>query len=153
MSDQINHECGIALVRLLKPLEFYVAKYGTALYGIQKLHLMLQKQHNRGQDGAGIAEVKFDLPPGNKYISRLRSNANAPIQDLFNKVYNRIEDVVKDNKKRLHDVNWLKSNVEQISASMKDIRDTIHHVVSNMDDDGDFKRILEKRHTRRISLS
>ena len=112
MSEQINHECGIALVRLLKPLEFYVAKYGTALYGIQKLHLMLQKQHNRGQDGAGIAEVKFDLPPGNKYISRLRSNANAPIQDLFNKVYNRIEEGVKDNKNRLHDVNWLKANVE-----------------------------------------
>ncbi len=112
MSDQINHECGIALVRLLKPLEYYVAKYGTALYGVQKLHLLLQKQHNRGQDGAGIAEVKFDLPPGNKYISRIRSNANAPIQDLFNKVYDRLENLVKENKKRIHDANWLKSNAE-----------------------------------------
>ena len=112
MSDHINHECGIALVRLLKPLEYYVAKYGTALYGIQKLHLMLQKQHNRGQDGAGIAEVKFDLPPGNKYISRLRSNANAPIQDLFKRVYNRLEDAIKDNKKRLHDPNWLKTHAD-----------------------------------------
>ena len=85
MSDQVNHECGIALIRLLKPLEYYLAKYGTSLYGIQKLHLLLQKQHNRGQDGAGIAEVKLDLPAGNKYISRQRSNANAPIEDLFNK--------------------------------------------------------------------
>ena len=112
MSDQINHECGIALVRLLKPLEFYLAKYGTSLYGIQKLHLLLQKQHNRGQDGAGIAEVKFDLPPGNRYITRIRSNANAPIEDIFNKVYDRLEGVVKGNRKRLHDVNWLKSNAD-----------------------------------------
>ena len=112
MSEQVNHECGIALIRLLKPLEYYLAKYGTSLYGVQKLHLLLQKQHNRGQDGAGIAEVKFDLPPGNKYISRLRSNANAPIEDLFNRVYNRLQVVTKDNRKRLHDVNWLKANAD-----------------------------------------
>lgn len=112
MSDQVKHECGIALIRLLKPLEYYVAKYGTSLYGIQKLHLLLQKQHNRGQDGAGIAAVKFDLPPGKKYINRMRSNANAPIQDLFNKVYDRIDEMTKDNRNRLHDVNWLKNNVE-----------------------------------------
>ncbi len=112
MSDQINHECGIALIRLLKPLEYYLAKYGTSLYGLQKLHLMLQKQHNRGQDGAGIAEVKFDLPPGNKYISRVRSNANAPIQDIFKKAYIRINDAVRDNPKRLNDVAWLKRNAE-----------------------------------------
>jgi len=112
MSDKINHECGIAFIRLLKPLEYYLAKYGTSLYGLQKLHLMLQKQHNRGQDGAGIAEVKFDLPPGKKYINRVRSNANGPIQDLFNKVYDRIEDITRDNSKRIHDVNWLKSNAD-----------------------------------------
>lgn len=112
MSEQINHECGIAVIRLLKPLEYYLAKYGTSLYGIQKLHLLLQKQHNRGQDGAGIAEVKFDLPPGNRYISRIRSNASAPIQDLFNTVYDKIEVATKDNKKRLSDVNWLKANVD-----------------------------------------
>lgn len=112
MSDKINHECGIAFIRLLKPLEFYLAKYGTALYGLQKLHLLLQKQHNRGQDGAGIAEVKFDLPPGQKYINRIRSNAGAPIQDVFNKVYNRLEDLTKDNHKRIQDVNWLKSNAD-----------------------------------------
>lgn len=112
MSDQINHECGIAMVRLLKPLEYYLAKYGTSLYGIQKLHLLLQKQHNRGQDGAGIASVKFDLPPGNRYINRTRSNVNAPIEDIFNRVYGKLQDLVKDNPKRIHDVNWLKSNAD-----------------------------------------
>jgi len=112
MSDRINHECGIALIRLLKPLEYYLAKYGTSLYGLQKLHLLLQKQHNRGQDGAGIAEVKFDLPPGNKYISRIRSNAHSPIEDTFNKAYNRIEQAVAPNRKRINDVNWLKAHTD-----------------------------------------
>ncbi len=112
MSDKVNHECGIALIRLLKPLEYYLAKYGTSLYGLQKLHLLLQKQHNRGQDGAGIAEVKFDLPPGNRYISRIRSNANSPIEDLFNKAYEGIQDVVNDNENRIHDVNWLKTHAD-----------------------------------------
>jgi len=112
MSDQVNHECGIALIRLLKPLEYYLAKYGTSLYGLQKLHLLLQKQHNRGQDGAGIAEVKFDLPPGNKYISRIRSNANAPIEDTFNRAYDRIKHAVDRNPERIHDVNWLKANAD-----------------------------------------
>ena len=112
MSEQVNHECGIALIRLLKPLEYYLAKYGTSLYGLQKLHLLLQKQHNRGQDGAGIAEVKFDLPPGRQYINRLRSNANAPIEDVFNKAYDHIHEITNDNQKRLHDVNWLKANAD-----------------------------------------
>lgn len=112
MSDQLNHECGIALIRLLKPLEYYLAKYGTSLYGLQKLHLLLQKQHNRGQDGAGIAEVKFDLPPGNKYISRIRSNASSPIEDTFNRAYGRIEQAVSNHQERIRDVNWLKSNTD-----------------------------------------
>lgn len=112
MSDQINHECGIALIRLLKPLEYYLSKYGTSLYGIQKMHLLLQKQHNRGQDGAGIAEVKFDLPPGKKYISRIRSNANAPIQDVFKRLYGKISEATNGHPERLNDVNWLKANAE-----------------------------------------
>jgi len=112
MSDQIKHECGIALVRLLKPLEYYLGKYGTSIYGLQKLHLLLQKQHNRGQDGVGIAEVKFDLPPGQKYINRQRSNSEGPIKDLFNKVYNKFNDVRMENPKRLNDVNWLKNNID-----------------------------------------
>lgn len=112
MSDQIKHECGIALVRLLKPLEYYLGKYGTSIYGLQKLHLLLQKQHNRGQDGVGIAEVKFDLPPGQKYINRHRSNSESPIKDLFNKVYSKFNDVRLENPRRLNDVNWLKDNVD-----------------------------------------
>lgn len=114
MSDQIKHECGIALVRLLKPLEYYQAKYGTAVYGLNKLHLLMQKQHNRGQDGAGIATIKFDLEPGNKYINRLRSNSSTSIQDIFNKVYKQLEIIKKESPARLNDVDWLKHNVDFI---------------------------------------
>ena len=112
MSDQIEHECGIAFVRLLKPLEYYLAKYGTSIYGLQKLHLLIQKQHNRGQDGVGIAEVKFDLPPGKKYINRIRSNTDSPIKDLFNSVYDKFNHEKSINPNRLMDVNWLKHNVD-----------------------------------------
>ena len=112
MSDRINHECGIALIRLRKPLEYYLAKYGTSVYGLQKLHLLMQKQHNRGQDGAGIAEVKIDLEPGERYISRLRSNSSSPIQDVFNSAYDGIHAATKDNASRLADVNWLKLNAD-----------------------------------------
>ena len=112
MSDQIKHECGIALIRLRKPLEFYLAKYGTAFYALQKLHLLMQKQHNRGQDGAGIAGIKLDLQPGHKYISRLRSNATAPIKDIFTKIYDRLHQIEKQRPERLLDVNWLKQNVD-----------------------------------------
>lgn len=111
MSDQIKHECGIAMVRLLKPLEYYLGKYGTAIYGLQKLHLLMQKQHNRGQDGAGMACVKFDLPPGRKYIDRVRSNSVTPIKDIFNSVYDILFELSEDNPKRLKDVNWLKHNM------------------------------------------
>lgn len=111
MSDQIKHECGIAFVRLLKPLEHYLAKYGTSIYGLQKMHLLMQKQHNRGQDGVGIAEVKFDLPPGKKYINRQRSNSSTPIKDLFNTIYEEFNNVKKENPKRLNDIDWLKNNI------------------------------------------
>ena len=112
MSDQIKHECGIALIRLLKPLEYYLAKYGTSFYALQKLHLLMQKQHNRGQDGAGIAGVKLDMTPGNKYISRLRSNSNAPIKDIFNQVYERLSELKEKTRARLTDVQWLKQNID-----------------------------------------
>ena len=85
MSDSIKHECGIAFIRLLKPLDFYHDKYGTAFYGINKMHLLLQKQRNRGQDGAGIATIKLNPEPGNRYISIKRSNDPQPIRDLFEK--------------------------------------------------------------------
>ncbi|MBE0651435.1 MAG: amidophosphoribosyltransferase [Bacteroidales bacterium] len=112
MSDQIKHECGIALVRLLKPLEYYLAKYGTSIYGLQKLHLMMQKQHNRGQDGAGMACIKFDLPPGEKYINRIRSNSSTPIQSIFNKVYDHFQEVQSKHPKRINDVGWMKTHMD-----------------------------------------
>ena len=90
MSDTIKHECGIALIRLLKPLEFYKEKYGSAFYGINKMYLMLEKQHNRGQDGAGLASIKLDMAPGERYISRIRSNAQQPVQDIFSQINERI---------------------------------------------------------------
>ena len=90
MSDAIKHECGIALLRLKKPLEFYKEKYGSAFYGIQKMYLLMEKQHNRGQDGAGFASIKLDVEPGERYISRVRSNDAQPIQDVFAQINNRI---------------------------------------------------------------
>ena len=112
MSELIKHECGIALVRLLKPLEFYLAKYGTSFYGLNKLHLLMQKQHNRGQDGAGIANVKLDIKPGHKYISRLRSNSESSIKDIFSQVYDSFGQKVEENPNRLNDPQWLKENLD-----------------------------------------
>lgn len=87
MSESIKHECGLAFIRLLKPLQFYYDKYGTPLYGIQKMQLLLQKQRNRGQDGAGLATIKLDMPPGSRYISRKRSNSSTYLEDIFSDVY------------------------------------------------------------------
>lgn len=114
MSDAIHHECGIALVRLLKPLEYYQARYGTAFYGLNKLHLLMQKQHNRGQDGAGVATIKFDMEPGNRYINRTRSNAEAPIQDIFHQIFEPLQVLEEHHPHRLTDVPYLKSNVEML---------------------------------------
>ncbi len=111
MSDAIKHECGIAFVRLLKPLEYYLAKYGTAFYGFNKLYLLMQKQHNRGQDGAGIANIKFDMDPGHKYLNRLRSNSPTSLKDIFGKVYDQLEEIKRNNPSRLNDIDWLKQNV------------------------------------------
>ena len=104
MSDNLKHECGIALVRLLKPLEYYKKKYGTALYGVHKMYLMLEKQHNRGQDGAGLASVKLDMQPGERYISRIRSNDAQPIQDVFRRINERINGLMKENPHLKDDV-------------------------------------------------
>ncbi|MFM8243874.1 MAG: amidophosphoribosyltransferase [Crocinitomicaceae bacterium] len=110
MSDAIKHECGIALLRLKKPMQFYVDKYGSALYGINKLHLLMEKQHNRGQDGAGVANIKFDMEPGERYISRTRSIAKSPIQDIFDQINNRFRQISQEDKARLKDVHYLKKN-------------------------------------------
>ena len=112
MSELIKHECGIALIRLLKPLGYYLAKYGTSFYGLNKLHLLMQKQHNRGQDGAGIANIKFDLEPGNRYINRIRSNSQTPIIDVFKQVFQKIRTLQKEHPDRLMDTDWLKQNIE-----------------------------------------
>jgi amidophosphoribosyltransferase len=110
MSDAIKHECGIALLRLKKPMQFYVDKYGSALYGINKLHLLMEKQHNRGQDGAGIANIKFDMAPGERYISRVRSIAKSPIQDIFDQINVRFQQIAEENSENLKDVEYLKRN-------------------------------------------
>ncbi|WP_172916568.1 amidophosphoribosyltransferase [Capnocytophaga canis] len=96
MSDNLKHECGIAMVRLLKPLEYYKEKYGTLFYAINKMYLLMEKQHNRGQDGAGLASVKFDMQAGERYISRVRSNESQPIQDIFKQINTRISNLLKE---------------------------------------------------------
>ncbi len=110
MSDAIKHECGIALLRLKKPLQFYAEKYGTAFYGLNKMYLLMEKQHNRGQDGAGIANIKIDMPPGKRYISRMRSNDPQPIRDLFSKVMTRFEELERSRPDKLGDTQYLKDN-------------------------------------------
>ncbi|WP_264525919.1 amidophosphoribosyltransferase [Flavobacterium sp. N502536] len=114
MSDALKHECGIALVRLLKPLEYYKEKYGTAFYGIQKMYLMMEKQHNRGQDGAGFASIKLDVAPGERYISRVRSNHSQPIQDVFKQINERINEEMSSHPEYADDVAKQKANIPYI---------------------------------------
>ncbi|KAF2328401.1 amidophosphoribosyltransferase [Flavobacterium nitrogenifigens] len=114
MSDALKHECGIALVRLLKPLEYYKEKYGTAFYGIQKMYLMMEKQHNRGQDGAGFASIKFDVEPGQRYISRVRSNHSQPIQDVFKQINERVSEELKAHPELGDDMKELKANIPYV---------------------------------------
>jgi amidophosphoribosyltransferase len=114
MSDAIKHECGIALVRLKKPLQFYKDKYGSAFYGINKMYLLMEKQHNRGQDGAGFASVKINVAPGTRYISRVRSNKSAPIQDVFAQINDRLNDVLEQNPDKKDDVDWQEENMPYI---------------------------------------
>jgi len=111
MSDQLHHECGLALLRLLKPLSFYQKKYGTPFYALNKLYLLMEKQHNRGQDGAGVANIKFDVEPGTRYISRHRSNDRQAIQDIFSHIHSRFEELQKSDPEKLKDANWLKKNM------------------------------------------
>ena len=110
MSDAIKHECGIALLRLKKPLQYYYDKYGTAFYGLKKLHLLMEKQHNRGQDGAGVANIKFDMQPGERYISRFRSSNDKPIQEIFDHINDRFAKVQAEDKDLLNDVEYLKKH-------------------------------------------
>jgi amidophosphoribosyltransferase len=111
MSDQIKHECGVAFIRLLKPLSFYQKKYGTALYGLNKLYLLMEKQHNRGQDGAGVATIKLDIEPGKRYISRHRSMASNAVADIFEYIQKKFADIQKEQPEKMADAAWLKENV------------------------------------------
>lgn len=111
MSDAIKHECGIAVIRLLKPLDYYIKKYGTALYGINKLYLLMEKQHNRGQDGAGVANIKFDVEPGTHYIDRQRATGSSAIKQIFAKINSQFEEIHQRNPEKLKDPVWLKKHV------------------------------------------
>ncbi len=110
MSDAIKHECGIALLRLKKPLTFYLEKYGSAFYGLNKMYLLMEKQHNRGQDGAGLANIKLNMSPGTRYISRHRSVHSKPIQDIFSYINKRFQDLEDTSPEKLKDVEFLKNN-------------------------------------------
>ncbi|GEC78435.1 amidophosphoribosyltransferase [Flavobacterium aquatile] len=114
MSDAIKHECGIALLRLKKPLEFYKEKYGSAFYGIQKMYLLMEKQHNRGQDGAGFASIKLDVEQGERYISRVRSNDAQAIQDVFKQINERINEELTSHPEYVDDVAAQKANIPYI---------------------------------------
>ena len=118
MSDALKHECGIAMVRLLKPLAFYKKKYGTAFYGVNKMYLMMEKQHNRGQDGAGFASIKLDPTAGERYISRVRSNKPQPIQDIFAQINNRINAEFEKNPGIKDDVAAQKKEIPYIGELM-----------------------------------
>ncbi|SHI44788.1 amidophosphoribosyltransferase [Pseudozobellia thermophila] len=114
MSDAIKHECGISVIRLLKPLEYYKKKYGTAFYGVNKMYLMMEKQHNRGQDGAGFASIKLDVAPGERYMSRVRSCEQQPIQDIFAQINDRINSTLAKHPDHGDDVAWQKKNIPYI---------------------------------------
>src|ERR1700675_3414497 len=96
MSDAIKHECGLAFIRLRKPFSHYLQQYGTVLYGIHKLYLLMEKQHNRGQDGAGVASVKFDMTPGTPIIHRVRSASQNAMEEIFGKINHKLADVQKN---------------------------------------------------------
>ncbi len=118
MSDALQHECGIAQIRLLKPLDFYKKKYGTAFYGINKMYLIMEKQHNRGQDGAGFASIKLDMQPGERYISRVRSIKQQPIQDIFDQINTRINDLLIQNPDIANDAEAQKKKVPYLGELM-----------------------------------
>src|ERR1051325_1765194 len=110
MSDSIKHECGIALIRLLKPIEYYVEKYRTVAYGLNKLYLLMEKQHNRGQDGAGAAVIKLDPHPGSHFINRVRSSTNQPIADVFTEIFSSFPKDRKPSADPIAEADWYKRN-------------------------------------------
>ncbi len=118
MSDTIKHECGIALLRLKKPLSYYHKKYGSSLFGINKMYLMMEKQHNRGQDGAGFASIKLNMNPGERYISRIRSCEKQPIQDIFNQISTRVQEQINLNPELQKNSELLKQKAPYVGEVM-----------------------------------
>ena len=111
MSDAVKHECGIALIRLRKDYQYYINKYNTPLYGLNKLYLMMEKQVNRGQDGAGVANIKIDVSPGHRYISRYRSVEQNAVPDIFKKIHKKFQKAFKGHKDKLKDARWIQENI------------------------------------------
>src|SRR5258705_5096787 len=111
MSDPIKHECGLAFIRLRKPFSYYQQQYGTVLWGLNKLYLLMEKQHNRGQDGAGVATIKLDIEPGKRYISRHRSMASNAVADIFEYIQKKFADIQKEQPDKLNDAECLQENV------------------------------------------
>lgn len=103
--EQLKHECGVAMIRLLKPLEYYEEKYGTWMYGLNKLYLLMEKQHNRGQEGAGLACVKLEASPGEEYMFRERALGSGAITEIFGTVQGHFKDLTKE---QLHDADYAK---------------------------------------------
>ena len=103
MSDAIKHECGIAFLRLRKPLQYYIDKYNTPTYAVNKMYLLMQKQHNRGQDGVGVANIKLNMEPGYRYISRYRTVDSQPIEDIFQKIGKKVSEGTEGRPRELHE--------------------------------------------------
>lgn len=118
MSDPVKHECGIAVIRLLKPLSYYREKYGTALYGLNKLYLLMEKQHNRGQDGAGVGAIKLNAHQGHRFMSRYRSNSPQAIAEIFQKIHQNIDKLTKMNPALIEDTEWMRKNVSFVAEMM-----------------------------------
>lgn len=110
MSDSIKHECGIAMIRLRKPLSYYIEKYGSPTYALNKMYILMEKQRNRGQDGVGIANIKIDQKPGLRYISRYRSIDQEPIKTIFEKIGKKYKKAQKEGKDKFYDERWMKEN-------------------------------------------
>ncbi len=118
MSDVIGHECGIALIRLLRPLAYYQEKYGTVLYGLNKLYLLMEKQHNRGQDGAGIGSIKLHAVHGSRFMSRFRSNSPNAIADIFHKIYQKFDRIANHDPALASNADWLARNVSFVAEQL-----------------------------------
>jgi amidophosphoribosyltransferase len=111
MTDEVKHKCGIALIRLLKPLEYYQLQYGSWRYGLEKLYLLMEKQRNRGQDGAGVVSLRLDVPPGEKYFNRRREAGSSAINEIFKRIYTRFEEEEKENPDSFSDPSWARANL------------------------------------------